>query len=817
MAELPTGTVTFLFTDIEGSTKLLHELGDAYADALLEHRQAVRESVAAHAGVEVDTQGDAFLIAFARASDAVAAASATQDALAESPVRVRMGIHTGEPLLTQEGYVGMDVHRGARVMSAGHGGQVLISQTAHDLLDDRFELVDLGEHRLKDLSAPQHLFQLGAEEFPPLATLHQTNLPVQATPLVGRETELEEAAALLDQGRLVTLVGPGGSGKTRLALQLAAEKVEEFPHGVYWVALQTVDDPDHVLPAISQAIGASNGPGTFLTGRSTLLLLDNLEQVLDAAPALTELLQQAADLKLLVTSREPLRIAGEQRFPVEPLPEADAITLFIERAREIDPGYEPSPAVAEICRRLDGLPLALELAAARVSLLSAEELLERLERALPILTGGARDAPVRQRTLRATIEWSYELLDEPEQRLFRALSVFAGSFDVDSAVVVCGADLDTLQSLVDKSLVRRWGSGRLGLLETIREFALEQVGADEAEEAGRRHAAHYLDVASACNFRADATGEEDSERGRLEQANFRAALAWAQAHEENQLGLQIAVALESFFVQTAPFEGIRLFENLFAQADEIPPPLKADALRSFGGAVYIVGEFDRGKKLGEESLAVYRSLGDEWGEGHMLGRLASDALRVGDYDLARDLSNESLTIARRRNDLRGQSMPIRILGNVERALGNHERGIDLLTKAAALARETGFAWWHGGALLDLAYCTMQVDRLEDARKALLEALPLHQRLGDRLHLVYGLLLLGRVLAERGFLEQAGVLWGSLQAEAGRGPIGQWEDEDEQAEFEELRARYEGPDLERGLELGRGLSLNEAVEFALSID
>ena len=293
MTELPTGTVTFLFTDIEGSTKLLDELGDAYADALLEHRRAIREALAAHAGAEVDTQGDAFLIAFARASDAVAAASAAQDALALSPVRVRMGIHTGEPLRLQDGYVGIDVHRGARVMAAGHGGQVLISQTAYDLLDDRYEVVDLGEHRLKDLSAPQHIFQLGANAFPPLATLHQTNLPVQPSPLVGREAELEEAASLLDRNRVVTLVGPGGSGKTRLALQLAAEKAEDFRHGVFWVALQTVDDPDNVLPAISQAVGANDGPGAFLSGRSTLLLLDNLEQVLDATPALTELLQQA--------------------------------------------------------------------------------------------------------------------------------------------------------------------------------------------------------------------------------------------------------------------------------------------------------------------------------------------------------------------------------------------------------------------------------------------------------------------------------------------------------------------------------------------
>ena len=410
MRKLPTGTVTFLFTDIEGSTRLLDELGEGYAEVLAEHHRVVRKAIEEHGGVEVDTQGDAFFVSFARASDAVAAASSAQEALADTGLRVRMGIHTGEPLLADTGYIGMDVHRAARVMSAGHGGQVVLSQTTRDLLDEAFELQDLGEHRLKDLSAPQRLFQLGSGEFPALKTLHQTNLPVQPTPLVGRDSELAEAGALLRGNRLVTLVGPGGSGKTRLALQLAAEAIEDFEGGVFWVPLQAVADPRLVESTIAQNVGARDGVAEFLRGRKALLLLDNLEQVLEAAPDLAELLRETSGVKLLATSREPLNLAGEQRFPVDPLPDDDAITLFLERARAVDPGFSASPAVGEICRRLDGLPLALELAAARVSVLSADALLARLDRSLPLLTGGARDVPERQQTLRATIEWSYKLL-----------------------------------------------------------------------------------------------------------------------------------------------------------------------------------------------------------------------------------------------------------------------------------------------------------------------------------------------------------------------------------------------------------------------
>ena len=814
MQELPTGTVTFLFTDIEGSTRLLDELGDAYLEVLSEHHRVLRQAIAANRGVEVDTQGDAFFVAFERASDAVAAAAHAQQRLADGPVRVRMGIHTGEPLLGGEGYAGMDVHRAARVMAAGHGGQVLLSSLTRDLLDDRFELRDLGEHRLKDLSAPQRLFQVGAEDFPPLKTLHQTNLPVQPTPLVGRERELEEAGGLLLENRIVTLLGPGGSGKTRLALQLAAEAVEDFEHGVFWVPLQAVLDPERVVPAIAQTVGAQNGLADFLRGRRTLLLLDNLEQLLESAPTLAELLRDTADVKILATSREPLRLAGEQRFPVDPLPETDAVTLFVERARAIDPGFDPSPAVAKICRRLDGLPLALELAAARTALLSAEELLGRLESALPILTGGARDAPERQRTLRATIEWSYDLLDEEEQRLFRRLSVFAGSFDLDAATAVADAGLDTFQSLVDKSLVRRWGSGRYGMLDTIQEYAREQlVDSGEEPAIARRQVEHYIVVADAANLSVEGTGEERPEVGRLEQPNFRAGLAWAVGNGELDLGLKLAAALENFWVYTDPFEGIRWFEALMPAIADVDPALRAKALRVYGGTVYIVGEFERGAELYELSMAVFRELGDERGVAHMLHRLAVEATRRGASDEARRLAEESLETSRRLGDRKGEALALTNLGIIAQKEGDLDRAIDLYRRSAEAAHEVGFLWWEGGALLNVGDAAIEAGRLEEAEESLRAGVMITKRVGDRQHLVYGLALLARVAFDRDQLERAGLLWGAIEAEEERGRIGQWEaDRDEIGDV--LLSRPD-PDFERGREEGRRLALDEAVERALT--
>jgi len=456
--ELPRGTVTFLFTDIEGSTRLLQELGDDYAGALAEHRRLLRETFARNGGVEVDTQGDAFFVAFAEAGEAVAAAEEGQRALESRRVRVRMGIHSGEPVVTDEGYVGIDVHRGARICATAHGGQIVFSGSTQALLGHGLLIEDLGLHRLKDLAEPVKLFQLGGGEFPPLRSLNATNLPTQPTPLVGRERELAEVLELLGSARLVTLTGAGGSGKTRLALQAAAELVEEFKDGVFWVSLATLTDPELVLPTIAATVGAKGDLAEFVDEKRLLLLIDNLEQILGCAPALAELLGSCLNLRLLATSRAPLRLSGEQEYEVLPLPEAQAIELFTQRARQVRPSFELDKHVAEICRRLDGLPLALELAAARIKILSPEQILKRFGQSFDLLATGARDLPERQRTLRATIEWSYNLLDAEDQRLFASLAVFSGGCSLEAAENICEAELDGLQSLVDKGLLRHTGN-----------------------------------------------------------------------------------------------------------------------------------------------------------------------------------------------------------------------------------------------------------------------------------------------------------------------------------------------------------------------
>jgi predicted ATPase/class 3 adenylate cyclase len=620
---LPEGTITFLFTDIEGSTRLLQELGERYAEALAEHRRLLREAFQRHHGVEVDTQGDAFFVAFERASDALAAAEDGQRALAPGPVRVRIGLHSGEPVLTDEGYVGIDVHRAARIAAAGHGGQVLLSQSTRDLAG-RDDLRDLGEHRLKDLAAPERIWQLGDGEFPRLKTLYQTNLPVPATPFLGREADLADVAGLLtgNGARLVTLTGPGGTGKTRLALQAAAESAEHFPDGVTWVPLAPLRDAALVLPTIAGAVGAKeeqrlslqDALSATLGGRRCLLLLDNAEHLLPGVAEQLTVLRAIDGPSLLVTSRERLQLQGEHVYGVVPLNEEDAVRLFLERSAMLGVELERTPSVVELCDRLDDLPLALELAAARTPLFSPEQLLERLGARLDLLKGG-RDADPRQQTLRATIAWSHELLDEDERRLFRRLSVFVGGCSFERAEEVCETDPETLQSLLDKSLVRRRDTTEgpwFWMLGTIRDYAAERL-----DESGERLLVEDRLIDAAVEFARAAepawrVGNTDEwvDRFDLERDNLRRAIAVALERGDSRRALSIS-ALLGWLWQGQGFmrEGIEWTERALAAADDLEPGLEGYALLVLGIGHHELGERAEGAQFLRQCLPLLEAGG----------------------------------------------------------------------------------------------------------------------------------------------------------------------------------------------------------------
>ena len=817
MLRLPTGTVTLLFTDIEGSTRVLHELGDGYVDALAEHRSALRDAFSRRDGVEVDTQGDSFFFAFSRATDAVAAARDGQAALDGGPIRVRMGIHTGEPTATPEGYVGLDIHKAARIMGAGHGGQVVVSQATRQLLGSTEELTDLGDHRLKDLGAPERLYQLGTEEFPPLKTLHRTNLPIQATPLIGRDRELAEATALLNAGRVLTLTGPGGSGKTRLALQLGAELQEDFPDGVFWVPLQAVRDPAVVERTIASALQTTEPLLAFLGSKRLLLLLDNFEQLVEAAPVVAHVVAQTPGTKVLVTSREPLHLDSEQRYGVEPLPESDAVTLFVERAKAVDAGFEYDPAVDEICRRLDGLPLAIELAAARVALLEPIALLGRLEQRLPLLTSREHGVPERQRTLRATIEWSYQLLAPDEQELFRRLAVFRGSFSLDAAEAVCGCEVDLVESLVLKSLVRRWEGGRLGLLDTIREYALEVLEESaDSERVFRAHAEHFRALVEDTNTSAATYDWRKPRRDGLaitEQDNIRAALAWTMRSGNIALGLEIAALAEQFWVLHDGEEGMRWFARLFDHpgAAEVPTEIQANARRAYGSATDIAGHLEEAGLRYRESFALYEALDDEHGCAVLLHRLGLQSMREGDLEQARELVGRSHEIHERHGDKWGLVQTVGTMGAIERDAGALERARELIADSADRAKEVAMPWWKSGMLAELAQLDLTTGRVEEGRQRALESLALSVELGDRPGRVFCVGLVARAAAESGDLERAGLLWGAIEDEDAGAPLGGWRRHREASYARILELAT--PELEPALARGRELTLDEAVELA----
>jgi predicted ATPase/class 3 adenylate cyclase len=725
--DLPSGTVTFLFTDIEGSTKLLLDLGaQAYEDMLAEHHRLLREACAAHYGVEVDTQGDAFFMAFSTAGDALAAAAEAQRALSSSPIRVRMGLHTGAPHLTTQGYIGIDVHKAARIAAAGHGGQVLLSKPTRELVD--VGVTDLGEHYLKDFAAPVWIFQLGTQHHPPLRTISNTNLPRPASSFVGREREVREVTALLrNDARLLTLTGAGGSGKTRLGIEAAVDLVPDFKGGVRWVALAVVRDHGLVAQVVAEALGAKDVDlADHIGHRELLLLLDNFEQVVEAAPQLSTLLEACPNLRLLVTSRELLRVRGEVEYPVPPLSDPEALNLFSTRSR-----LDADPVAAILCRRLDNLPLAIQLAAARTAVLSPAQILDRLSQRLDLLKGG-RDADAKQISLRSTIEWSYDLLDKQEKRLFGRLSVFAGGCTLACAEEVAGADIDVLESLVDKSLVGH-SAERFWMLETIRGYALECLRASgEEEDVRSRHLAWFVALVQQSDIDLYGPLQRDAARKiEREFANVRAAFEWSVASDDIEAGLRL-VSVRRFWqvLQEHQAEAMAWTETLVSRAGAADPSLRARTLAIAGEVRRVRGDLDGACQHLEAALSIQRQLRDPavlCRPLYMLGRAETAA---GRYQRGHELTEEGVAIARATGDRQALGELLAQLGETTYELGMAERARTVLDEALTVSREIGDTHTLADAQRILAMIECDVSRFEEARGLLTEALTLQQELSD---------------------------------------------------------------------------------------
>jgi predicted ATPase/class 3 adenylate cyclase len=818
--DLPTGTVTFLFTDVEGSTRLLDELGaEAYGEVLVQHRRVIRDACTSEGGVEVDTQGDAFFFAFPTAPGAVAAASSFTEDLASGRAQVRVGLHTGTPFLTAEGYVGSDVHRAARIAAAGHGGQVLVSSSTAQLAE--LELRDLGEHRLKDLSAPERIYQLGDGDFPALKSLYRTNLPIPATPFLGREQELSGVVELLsrEEARLLTLTGPGGTGKTRLALQAAGLASDAYPDGVWWIPLAPLRDPALVLATAGQTLGSKIGLAEHIADKQMLCLFDNFEQVVEAAPDLGALVSACPKLDVLVTSRERLRVSGEQTYPVPPLAESDGEELFLSRARAIDPAFVVSDAVSELCVRLDELPLALELAAARTALFSPEQLLAKLSQRLDLLKG-ERDADARQQTLRATIEWSYGLLSEEEQRLFVRLAVFAGGCTYEAAETIAGADPDTLQSLLDKSLLRKRDSEtgpRYWMLETIHEYAAEKLETSgEAQELRQRHAEHFLDLAEDAEPHVSGkNAKEWLDRLEAEHDNIRAAFHRWEISGESQLSLRLAGALWRFWHYRSHFiEARRRFESTLA-ADERPTAARANALVGASGEATDAGDYATARLHAEEALAINELLGDRLGTARSRFFLGYAAIEEGDFEQARPIFEQCMRDAVALGDDRYTLGTAFNLAWACDELGDVERARTLREESLTLSRATSDESSEAHLLDSLGGMAQREGRFEDALVMLRDALRLFRRLGDRFHASAVLSKIASVLASTKQARAAAQLLGraeALREEVGIRPV--WLEKVNEGTLAILHAELDEAAFAEAWDVGRAMTLDEAVALAL---
>jgi predicted ATPase/class 3 adenylate cyclase/DNA-binding CsgD family transcriptional regulator len=877
MPELPSGTLTFLFSDMEGSTALWERAPEAMASVMARHDAMLGGVIEAHAGIVVKDTGDGMFAVFRVPGDAAAAALGIQRAVAAEawptpqPIRVRIGVHTGEAEVRDGDYYGSAVNRCARLCALGHGQQTLVSEATAALVRDNLPpgatLIDLGEHRLRGLSRPERVFQLVESglptEFPSLASpvTPPHNLPASPTPLIGRQREVDALCALLgqDEVRLLTLTGPGGTGKTRLSLQAAAETVDQYPDGVFVVELAPISDWTLVVTTIARALDVEEVAGrpildllvARLRERRLLLVLDNFEQVLPAATAVDELLGRCPHLAVLVTSRAPLQLRSEHEFPVPPLalPDSDrlvtaddiseygAVALFVERARAIRPDFVVTNAnvfvIAEICARLDGLPLAIELAAARTRLLSPEALLSRLGRSLDLLAGGRRDLPVRQQTLRSAIAWSYDLLSEAEQRLFRRLSVFVGGFTLEAADAVANAAgdlaidvLDGVESLVANSLVRIdqvvAGEPRFGLLETIREFGLEQLEASGETVTLREQ--HLNWCIALVEQGTPWAGTRDwpmwIARFEAEHDNIRAALRWNEASSgDPDLGLRLAGSLMGFWSPGGHQREARAWLSRLLARPSPRTSARASALEAEGYAALRQNDHAVAASSLAESLAIWRELDDRPRMVQTLRYLSILHSYQRDYDQAKATLDESMAVALQCDDARGVAMAIRYLADLAQERGEYAEAAAAYEQSLPLARQRGDVHEVAYALRGLGNVARAQGAYVRARQLLRESLGLFSSLNDRRCTPICLEGIACMMVGPGWAEHATRLLGAAQAfqQTTGAPAPPSEIADYQRTEADARAHLGEERFATVWASGAAMSLDEAVSYALADD